>query len=193
MSCTHVRTYTTAVWSNSLMLVHIVCYTFCSFPVRYAQCWVLAGVAVTLMRALGIAVRPVTCYNIASCFGSTLSRYFTAEGDFVRGITSDIVWLVIDQKVHILLFTSLRVYHVSVEAHMTRDDFPPGYDGYQLLDTIGSPRAGWVVCPVTPKSSLWKDNKQTTAFAISDQHCTYCHFCWHQITLCEVTRCGVCP
>jgi len=64
-----------------------------SLPLRYAQCWVLAGVAVTLMRALGIAARPVTCYNMASCFGNTLARYFTSEGDFVHGITSDIVWL----------------------------------------------------------------------------------------------------
>ena len=54
----------------------------------------MAGIAVTLMRALGIAARPVTCYNIASCSGATLARYFTSEGDFVHGITSDVVWLV---------------------------------------------------------------------------------------------------
>ena len=52
----------------------------------------MAGVAVTLMRALGIAARPVTCYNMANCSGQTLARYFTSEGDFVHGITSDVVW-----------------------------------------------------------------------------------------------------
>ena len=61
---------------------------------RYGQCWIMAGVAVTLMRALGIASRPVTCYNMASCSGAALARYFTSEGDFVHGITSDVVWLV---------------------------------------------------------------------------------------------------
>lgn len=54
----------------------------------------MAGVAVTLMRALGIAARPVTCYNMANCSGTTLARYFTSEGDFVHGITSDVVWSV---------------------------------------------------------------------------------------------------
>ena len=46
----------------------------------------------TLMRALGIAARPVTCYDMANCSGATLARYFTSEGDFVHGITSDVVW-----------------------------------------------------------------------------------------------------
>lgn len=60
----------------------------------------MAGVTVTLMRALGIAARPVTCYDMASCSGTILSRYFTSEGDFVHGITSDIVWLAACSSFH---------------------------------------------------------------------------------------------
>ena len=44
---------------------------------------------------------------------------------------------------------------------MRRDDLPPGYDGWQLLDTIGSPRVGRVVGPVAPKAVCEKTtNKQ---------------------------------
>lgn len=88
----------------------------------------MAGVAVTLMRALGIAARPVTCYNMASCSGVTLARYFTSEGDFVHGITSDVVWLVlmISLSVSINANCTIRVYRVCIEARMRRDDLPPG-------------------------------------------------------------------
>lgn len=34
-------------------------------PVKYGQCWVYAGVAVTLARALGFAARPITAYASA--------------------------------------------------------------------------------------------------------------------------------
>ena len=87
----------------------------------------MAVVAVTLMRVLGIAARPVTCYSMASCSGATLARYFTSEGDFVHGITSDVVWLVLGLS-FICVYTDCinRVYRVCVEARMRRDDLPPG-------------------------------------------------------------------
>lgn len=72
----------------------------------------MAGVAVTLMRALGIAARPITCYNMANCSGATLARYFTSEGDFVHGITSDVVWSVLEYALYILMMTILLGYIV---------------------------------------------------------------------------------
>ena len=74
----------------------------------------MAGVAVTLMRALGIAARPITCYNMANCSGVSLARYFTSEGDFVHGITSDVVWSVIWvlHYIIILMTTALLGYIV---------------------------------------------------------------------------------
>ena len=80
------------------------------------------------MRALGIAARPVTCYNMASCSGATLPRYFTSEGDFVHGITSDVVWLVpvINPTISVDTDCTIRVYRVCIEARMRRDDLPSG-------------------------------------------------------------------
>ena len=87
----------------------------------------MAGVAVTLMRALGIAARPVTCYNMANCSGVTLARYFTSEGDFVHGITSDVVWSVLSPALYNFNGDyTIRVYRVCIEARMRRDDLPPG-------------------------------------------------------------------
>lgn len=67
----------------------------------------MAGVAVTLMRALGIAARPITCYNMANCSGVTLARYFTSEGDFVHGITSDVVWSVMGPALYNILMVTV--------------------------------------------------------------------------------------
>ena len=88
----------------------------------------MAGVTVTLMRALGIASRPVTCYNMASCSGAALARYFTSEGDFVHGITSDVVLVgsLPPVATHFNADCSNRVYRVCIEARMRRDDLPPG-------------------------------------------------------------------
>ena len=61
---------------------------------RYAQCWVLAGVGVTLLRALGVACRPVTCYEAAhSCSKlGQLDLTFTPQGEMVNDITQDQLW-----------------------------------------------------------------------------------------------------
>lgn len=61
---------------------------------RYGQCWVFAGVVVTLLRALGIVSRCVTCYEAAhqSSRLMQVDRYFTADGDLVHDANSDNVW-----------------------------------------------------------------------------------------------------
>lgn len=68
----------------------------CLFPLtsRYGQCWVFAGVCVSLLRALGIACRPVTCYNSAH-FCTKLGqvdRYFSTEGELVDELSKDQIW-----------------------------------------------------------------------------------------------------
>lgn len=63
-------------------------------PGRYGQCWVFAGVCVSLLRVLGIASRPVTCYNSAH-FCSKLGqvdRYFSTEGELVDELSRDQIW-----------------------------------------------------------------------------------------------------
>ncbi|KAL5489676.1 hypothetical protein EMCRGX_G018794 [Ephydatia muelleri] len=97
-------------------------------PVRYGQCWVFAGVVVTLLRALGVASRCVTCYEAAhqSARLMHVDRYFTADGDLIHDASSDNVWL----------------YHVWTEAWMRRSDLPSGYDGWQVLDACSSERLG---------------------------------------------------
>lgn len=61
---------------------------------RYGQCWVFAGVAVSLLRAVGIACRPVTCYNAAHCVQKLgqVDRYFSTAGDLVANMGRDQIW-----------------------------------------------------------------------------------------------------
>ena len=61
---------------------------------RSGQCWVFAGVAVSLLRALGIACRPVTCYNAAHYCQklSQAERYFSIDGDLIHDIGRDQIW-----------------------------------------------------------------------------------------------------
>ena len=53
-----------------------------------------AAVAVSVLRALGIAARPVTCYNCAveSISRGRVERYFSSGGDLVHNLCKDSVW-----------------------------------------------------------------------------------------------------
>lgn len=66
----------------------------CMHANRFGQCWVCAGVAITLLRCLGIPCRPVTCYNVAMMTEKLgrVNRYFTPEGNLVESIKSDSIW-----------------------------------------------------------------------------------------------------
>ena len=61
---------------------------------RYGQCFTFAAVAVTLLRALGIASRPITCYNCAfdTSQPGKVVRYFTSDGDLAHSLIKDSVW-----------------------------------------------------------------------------------------------------
>ncbi len=61
---------------------------------RYGQCWVFAGVAVSLLRALGLAARPVTCFNAAhyTTRPGVVERHFTREGELAQDLNTDQIW-----------------------------------------------------------------------------------------------------
>lgn len=89
-------------------------------PVKYAQCWVYAGILTTICRALGIPCRPVTGYDAAhdSQGSLTIDIIMDEEGNTMDEFTRDSVWN----------------YHVWNEVWMERPDLGPQYGGWQALD-----------------------------------------------------------
>lgn len=68
---------------------------------RYGQCWVLAGVTITLLRALGVVCRPVTCYDAAHLCQKPgqIDLAFTPQGEMLDNATNDQLWSVINHTV----------------------------------------------------------------------------------------------
>lgn len=90
-------------------------------PVKYGQCWVFAGVATTVLRALGIPSRPVTNYYSAHDTHSSLTvdQFYNDNGEAIEKLNKDSIWN----------------FHVWNEAWMTRPDLEPGdYSGWQAID-----------------------------------------------------------
>ncbi|XP_050670061.1 annulin isoform X2 [Leptidea sinapis] len=90
-------------------------------PVKFAQCWVYAGVLTTVCRALGIPCRPVTGYDAAhdSQGSLTIDIIKDEEGNTLEEFTRDSVWN----------------YHVWSEVWMERPDLGPEYGGWQAIDS----------------------------------------------------------
>ncbi|XP_047544749.1 annulin-like isoform X1 [Vanessa atalanta] len=90
-------------------------------PVKYAQCWVYAGVLTTICRALGIPCRPVTGYDAAhdSQGSLTIDIIKDEEGNTLEEFTRDSVWN----------------YHVWNEVWMDRPDLGTEYSGWQAIDS----------------------------------------------------------
>jgi len=63
-------------------------------PVKYGQCWVYAGVAVTLARAVGFAARPITAYASAHDTDKslTIDKYYNIRGQELKDVSADSVW-----------------------------------------------------------------------------------------------------
>ena len=61
---------------------------------RYAHCWVQVGVAMSLLRALGIPCRAVTLYEAAAVTKQLgqVNRFFTVEGDLLTDQQTDQLW-----------------------------------------------------------------------------------------------------
>nr|XP_020013019.1 erythrocyte membrane protein band 4.2 isoform X3 [Castor canadensis] len=88
-------------------------------PVYEGQAWVLAAVACTVLRFLGIPARVVTTFASAQDTGGSLlvDEYYNGEGlqngEGQRGR----IW----------------IFQTSVECWMTRPDLSQGYNGWQVL------------------------------------------------------------
>ncbi|CAG5015111.1 unnamed protein product [Parnassius apollo] len=114
--------------------------------VPYGQCWVFAGVATTVCRALGIPSRVVS--NLVSAHDAnsslTVDKYYSEtmeELDYDPNNPSgaDSIWN----------------YHVWNDVWMARPDLPPGYGGWQAIDaTPQETSSGLYQCGPAPLEAI---------------------------------------
>nr|QVD39275.1 Hemocyte protein-glutamine gamma-glutamyltransferase [Schistocerca gregaria] len=113
-----------AAWTGSVPIMQQ--YLDTGAEVKYGQCWVFAGVAATVCRALGMPARVVS--NLVSAHDAneslTVDRYYDAENNEMDedpnnpNFDMDSVWN----------------YHVWTDVWMARPDLPRGYGGWQAID-----------------------------------------------------------
>ena len=88
-------------------------------PVKFAQCWVFAGLTTTVLRALGIPARTMSNFMSAHDTDASLTvDKFYSNGREVTGVNADSIWN----------------FHCWSDAWMERADLPPGYGGWQAID-----------------------------------------------------------
>ncbi|KAM4691601.1 protein-glutamine gamma-glutamyltransferase 5-like isoform 1-T1 [Rhinophrynus dorsalis] len=120
-----------STWNGSVAILRLWDRSGCR-PVRYGQCWVLAGVMCTVMRFLGIPTRSVTNFESAhdtNC-SLTIDEYYDQTGKKLEKAEGDSVWN----------------FHVWNECWMARRDLRPGYDGWQVLDATPQEISGGTFC-----------------------------------------------
>ncbi|XP_037600796.1 protein 4.2 isoform X4 [Cebus imitator] len=123
-------------------------------PVYDGQAWVLAAVACTVLRCLGIPARVVTTFASAQGTGGRLlvDEYYNEEGlqngEGQRGR----IW----------------IFQTSTECWMTRPALPQGYDGWQILHPC-APNGGKVLgsCDLVPVRAV-KEGMLGLTPAVSD-------------------------
>ncbi|XP_016000437.1 erythrocyte membrane protein band 4.2 isoform X1 [Rousettus aegyptiacus] len=98
-------------------------------PVYDGQAWVLAAVACTVLRCLGIPARVVTTFTSAQGTGGGLlvNEYYSEKGLQNREGQRGRIW----------------IFQTSTECWMTRPALSQGYDGWQILHP-SSPSGGGV-------------------------------------------------
>ncbi|XP_040825999.1 protein 4.2 isoform X2 [Ochotona curzoniae] len=110
-------------------------------PVYAGQAWVLAAVACTALRCLGVPARVVTTFSSAQGTGGDLlvDEYYNEEGlqngEGQRGR----VW----------------IFQTSTECWMKRPALPQGYDGWQILYPTASSGSGVLgACDLVPVKAV---------------------------------------
>ncbi|XP_075958287.1 protein-glutamine gamma-glutamyltransferase 2-like [Anarhichas minor] len=101
-----------------------------SGPVHYGQCWVFAGVACTVSRALGIPCRVVTNFGSAHDTDANLVIENLYDEDGKRMSNGDSIWN----------------FHVWVDSWMTRPDLESKFDGWQTSDPTPQETSEGVFC-----------------------------------------------
>ncbi|XP_061686165.1 protein-glutamine gamma-glutamyltransferase 2-like [Syngnathoides biaculeatus] len=138
----------------------------CAKPVKYGQCWVFSGLAVTVLRCLGIPTRPITNYESAHDTDGNLSLdiLLNENMEVVKERRSDSTWN----------------FHCWVESWMRRLDLPQGNDGWQVLDPTpqelsdGTFRCG--PCPVRAIKEGNLDVKYDAPFVFAEVNADVIHW-----------------
>ncbi|XP_067324420.1 protein-glutamine gamma-glutamyltransferase 5-like [Anolis sagrei] len=101
-------------------------------PVRYGQCWVFAGVLCTVMRCLGVPTRVVTNFESGHEKDGNLviDVCYDEKGRLMESRDTDCIWN----------------FHVWNECWMARKDLPPGYGGWQVVDSTPQERSKGLFC-----------------------------------------------
>ncbi|BFZ12584.1 hypothetical protein BsWGS_15622 [Bradybaena similaris] len=110
--------------------------------VKYGQCWTMAAVTTTLLRALGVPSRCVTCYRAVH------------DSDFTSAVNTH--WSQ-DLKPKTDMDDAIWNFHVWNEAWFLRPDLPAGYDGWQASDpTPMDCSEGVLTCGPAPVKAILK-------------------------------------
>lgn len=110
--------------------------------VKYGQCWTMAAVSTTLLRALGIPSRCVTCYRAVhdSDYSGAINTHWSQDLK-PKTDMDDAIWN----------------FHVWNESWFTRPDLPDCYDGWQASDpTPMDCSEGVVTCGPSPVTAILK-------------------------------------
>ncbi|XP_025126693.3 protein-glutamine gamma-glutamyltransferase 5 isoform X3 [Bubalus bubalis] len=120
-----------AEWMGSVAILKQWHATGCQ-PVRYGQCWVFAAVTCTVMRCLGIPTRVITNFNSGHDTDGNLiiDEYYDNTGRILENKKKDSVWN----------------FHVWNECWMARNDLPPGFGGWQVLDATPQETSNGLYC-----------------------------------------------
>lgn len=113
-------------WTNSAVIFEK--YLLSGFkPVKFGQCWVFGGVLTTALRTLGIPARTITNFMSAHDTDSSLTvdKFFSGSGEELKSVNGDSIWN----------------FHVWADAWMMRRDLPPGFDGWQAVDSTPQERS----------------------------------------------------